>query len=97
MRYEKCEPGVVQYKSSHRSDVEFKRLNINSRRRKMDTALNKCYSAPLTVSLNKKRDLIDMLPFIKPEFHNFYQNLKCEGECEIEIDSDIDEIDNTES
>ncbi|XP_075152739.1 uncharacterized protein LOC142239131 [Haematobia irritans] len=97
MRYEKDKLGILQYKHSHTMEEKFKELNINQRRRKEQTAsLTQSYTSDLPISMNKKRDLIEMLPLINENFHNFYQNLKTEGECSIEVDSDLDEIDNDE-
>lgn len=91
MRYEKSEPGIIQYKLSHKDEDEFKKLNINARRTNaIEVDLKRAYSNNLPVSLNKKQDLIEMLPFIKPEFHSFYQNIRCnEEECAVENDSDL--------
>lgn len=94
MRYEKCKPGDLQYKSSFALNEEFKVLNIEQRRKNVTkSTLNKSYLTTLPISLNKKRDLISLLPLINPEFHSFYQKLAIEGECQIEVDSDLDEID----
>lgn len=78
-------------------EEKFKELNINQRRRKEQrTSLTQSYTTDLPILMNKKRDLIDMLPLIDENFHNFYRNLKAEGESSIEVDSDLDEIDNAE-
>lgn len=92
IRYEKQKPGVLQYKTSLKSEVEFKELNINPRRRaKSVRQLTSSYTSPLTISKNKRQDLLDMLPLINTDFHNFYKNITAEGECQVEIDSDLDE------
>lgn len=97
MRYEKDKPGILQYKHSHQMEEKFKELNINQRHRKEQrTSLTQSYTTDLPILMNKKRDLIDMLPLIDENFHNFYRNLKAEGESSIEVDSDLDEIDNAE-
>lgn len=94
MRYEKNKPGVLQYKSSLELNEDFKELNINQRRQKKSNyTLTKSYLDPLPISFNKKSDLVSLLPLINPEFHHFYQKLKVEGECLIEVDSDLDEED----
>lgn len=94
MRYEKNKPNVLQYKSSFDINEDFKELNIaKNRQQNSNLALAKSYQAPLPISSNKKRDLISLLPLINPEFHSFYQNLKVDGECQIELDSDLDEED----
>lgn len=94
MRYEKSKPGILQYKLSLQPDEDFKELDITQRRRKITKfEFNKCYSAPLPISSNKKRDLQSVLPFINAEFHNFYNNLHVEGEVQLEDDWDIDEYD----
>ncbi|XP_067614936.1 uncharacterized protein, partial [Eurosta solidaginis] len=93
LRYAKKEPGLIRYKYSLDMDDSFKELNISARRkRNQNIEPSKCYTGPLPISVNKKRDLLDMLPLIKPELHNFYQNIKVEGQHEVEIDSDLDEI-----
>lgn len=88
MRYEKCKPNILQYKISFQSEENFKEINISPRRQ-----IKICYTAPLKIASNKKRDLLDMLPFINPEFHNFYHQIHCEGEHQIEIDSDLNNAD----
>lgn len=95
--YMKDRPGILQYKLSHQLDEHFKELNINQRRSKnQNSSLIRSYSADLPISVNKKRDLIQMLPLLNPNFHKFDQTLKVERECEVEIDSDLDEMDNVE-
>ncbi|XP_067612620.1 uncharacterized protein [Eurosta solidaginis] len=88
MRYEKQKPGVLQYKTSLKPEVEFNELNINPRRPgKSIPILPTSYTSLLTITKNKKKDLLDMLPLINTDFHNFYRHLPAEGECEVEADS----------
>ncbi|XP_075156569.1 uncharacterized protein LOC142229878 [Haematobia irritans] len=92
LRYESSKLGTIQYKLSLNMDEEFKDLVITRRgKKKIDVELNQCYSGPLPISLNKKRDLQSILPFISAEFHDFYNNLLSEGEQEVEVDLDLDD------
>uniref|UniRef100_A0A0K8UWS5 Uncharacterized protein n=1 Tax=Bactrocera latifrons TaxID=174628 RepID=A0A0K8UWS5_BACLA len=93
--HEKQKPGVLQYKTSLNPEVEFNELNIKPRQtQKWVSQLMTSYTSLLTISKNKKQDLLDMLPLINTDFHNFYKHLAAEGECEVEADSDVDDEEN---
>lgn len=77
LRYTKDDFGMISFKNTLSTDEPFKRLNI--RRRGYNsikyTDLEKD-NYPQTISAEKKKDLMDILQFIDPCFHDFYKNLK---------------------
>lgn len=87
LRYTKGDFGTISFKTSLSADEPFKRLNI--RRRGFHTVtyadLEKDkYSQ--TISVEKKKDIMDMLQFIDPNFHDFYKQLKTTNSLNIHPD-----------
>lgn len=77
LRYSQGDFGVVQFKNSLNDDEPFKRLNI--RRRGFQTVTYSDLEKdkyPQTITPEKKKDLLDLLQFIDPCFHEFYKNIK---------------------
>lgn len=76
LRYTKSEPYKVFYKTSLENDDQFGIMDM-LRRGKHNPSLrpSTCYSAPLPISIEKKRDILSLLPYIAPTFHEFYRNL----------------------
>lgn len=92
MRYTR-EFGLILYKTTLDENVEFKELNIRRRgiSQVSEENLNKCYSRPIKICHKKKKDLLDMLPFINPSFRDFYTNLATDNEIAQDIDPDLSE------
>lgn len=65
------------YKTSLKEYEPFKVLNIIKRGYNDVSAsdVKECYSEPIKINPAKKKDLIDMLPYINPEYHSFYNSL----------------------
>lgn len=86
--------GTVLYKNSLTEDEPFKTLNIKRRGVNNVSLLDlpRCYSAPLKISKEKKKDLLDLLQFIDPTLHNFYLNISDENVSDIgpSADTDVD-------
>lgn len=101
LRYSKNSPGIIQYKESLNENDPFKILNIKRRGVSYTTefSLKQCYLDVLPISQKKKKDLVDMLPLISPGFHDFYKNLRVEGETTriTEIDEDLEEEEECEN
>lgn len=86
--------GEVLYKTTLDKEEPFKVLNI-LKRGIPNVQLNEVpqrYTAPVKISKEKKNDLIDLLPQISPEFHDFYKNLATDAEV-LNIDPDLEEDD----
>jgi hypothetical protein len=75
LHYEKSKPGIVQYKTSL-DESPFKTLNLSRRGRNNVTLKPKLkYTEPNKITKEKKQDLINLLQFISPVFHQFYKDL----------------------
>lgn len=94
MRYTR-KLGYIQYKTILCPEAEFKMLNIHRRGINSVTIndLKICYPVPVKINNKKKRDLLDMLPLISKEFHDFYNGL----ETDVFPDIDFDLIEGSES
>ncbi|KAJ8896280.1 hypothetical protein PR048_001624 [Dryococelus australis] len=42
----------------------------------LELQLTLTYTGPIPISMEKKKDLLELLPFISPLFHEFYKNLR---------------------
>ncbi|KAK3918368.1 RNA replicase polyprotein [Frankliniella fusca] len=79
--YSKERLGIVQVKSSHNpaalfEDLSFIRVGGRSATiPKLSTLLKECYTTPQPISLQKKRDLLKLLPYVDAEHHGFYHAL----------------------
>lgn len=71
--------GVVKFKETLDVNAPFRTLNTLKRggiSSMNDEQLSNCYTAPLPVTTEKKKDLLDLLPFIDSAFHQYYQNIR---------------------
>jgi len=55
--------------------------------------VQQAYDAPLPISKEKKKDLIDLLPLIPDIYHNFYKNLKSNEREDPSYDPDLSKSD----
>lgn len=76
LRYEKNHPGFLFYKNSLNEDELFCRLNLSRRGRRGVLKPQLRYNNPNRISVEKKRDLLSLLQFINPVFHQFYEDLE---------------------
>jgi hypothetical protein len=77
LHFEKQTPGSFSFKTNLRRDEIFRMVNFRRRGRHMGKLLpNPSYHGPNPISVEKKRDLLDLLPFISETFWEFYRNLK---------------------
>lgn len=91
--YSKKNFGKVKFKRSLNEEEIFKVLNVSKRgvnTAKLDEILK--LPSDIKISSKKKKDLIDILPFIDPYFHAFYKNLLTEEISDIHPDLDEDDI-----
>lgn len=81
LRYLKEEPYKIFYKETLNEDVEFSTLDITPARKGRRVAhlglvtLEPLYSGKRPVTSAKKSDMLDLLPFIPPVKHGFFNNL----------------------
>ncbi|KAK3911403.1 Adenylate kinase, partial [Frankliniella fusca] len=79
-KYEKKNIGLVQVKSSFCADAEFRTLSFLRRGVRSDR-VQRLYSclktlpAATPISEKKKKDLLDLLPYLDQEYHDYYINL----------------------
>lgn len=96
LRYTK-EFGIIYYKTTLNENEPFKKLNIN-KRGICSVQLNElqlCYVEQIKISDAKKKDLMDLLQFIEPSFHTFYQELKCDSDI-LNIHPDLVDVESEE-
>lgn len=77
--YKKSDPFVIYYKYSNNSDVLFDSVSIskrNSVHASENIQLNILYPNGHKIDIKKKKDLLELLPFIPPIYHNFYKHMK---------------------
>ena len=74
LRFYQNQPGVLFYKTTF-GEEEFKSVRFTRRGRCSRLQVPLRYSGPVTIAVEKKRDLMDLLQFISPVFHQFYKEL----------------------
>lgn len=89
--YKKADPFCIFYKYSNNDDVLFDSVNIAKRQSvhaSEDIKLNILYPNGHKIDTKKKKDLLELIPFIPPIHHNFYKNLKTSEDPSEEIFSE---------
>lgn len=78
LKYEKTNPGVIQFKYNY-SDEEFKSIRVSGRGRptKYPDNLKQLYDKPIPISTLKKKDLMKLCKTkaIPVEFHEWYESI----------------------
>lgn len=87
--------GIIQYKNSLDENEPFKIHNIKRRgiSRISRTELKLAYNGPNLINSKKKKDILDMLPLISPQYHDFYRNLQTGNDSDDDVDPDLDRFD----
>lgn len=80
--------GIIQYKTSLVEEEDFKILNTKKRgiAKLTISDLNLAYNGPINISAAKKKDLVDMIDLINPNYHEFYLNLPSDNQQDIHPD-----------
>lgn len=83
IRVEESCPFEIKYKETLQEIMDFEVLDITPSKRKGRPMLSlnavpeeKLYSSERPVSTLKKQDMLDLLKFIPPVYHDFFNNLK---------------------
>lgn len=79
LRYEKKSLGILQYKTSLETLQPFESVSFK-RRGKSNILLRpkNCYDGPVPITVEKKKNLIELLPYISRTWWDFYHNLVTE-------------------
>lgn len=81
IRYQKSEPFKILYKETLSEDIPFSTLDVmpgGKRGRPVNLYninVDKLYTNARPVTKEKKRDMLDLLPFIPPVHHNYFKEL----------------------
>lgn len=80
IRVVKADPYTMFYKETIQEEFPFSSINLKSNKRGRPSNLRcigqeNLYKAPRPVTQVKKKDMIDLLPYIPPIHHNYFQNL----------------------
>lgn len=83
LRYTKADPFTIFYKETLMDDMPFSKLDITPTARRgrrvvnlSNIVLDHLYAGPRPVTPAKKKDMLDLLPFIPPVSHGFFQSLQ---------------------
>lgn len=86
------ETAKIFFKSSLSEEESFRELSIRRRGKStLPTSLPMIHEGPVSVSAEKKKDILELLPLIDNVFHDFYKNLKVDNIPN--IDPDLEELD----
>jgi len=77
LHYEKSSPNTLYYKNELNSET-FLEVKLSRKGKKTASRLHlrNSYNDTLPISDEKKKDLIDMLPYISSVYQDFYKNIK---------------------
>lgn len=86
--------GVIHFKTTLKEDVPFKTLCVRRRgKENIELLPSKCYNNKLSITKEKKKDILDMLPLIPTTFHQFYHDMQTSNIQEVYPDIEIDDED----
>lgn len=102
MRFTKDSPHTIFYKESLNELTDFYKLILPAATKVQQPfsliKQRKLYNASRPVTVQKKRDMLDLLPYIPPVHHDFFNNLKTANDLEdigpLEIVEDDSEVGN---
>ncbi|CAH1960749.1 unnamed protein product [Acanthoscelides obtectus] len=90
--FKKSDPLKIYFKYSNQDFAPFDSVDVSKRNSSNSfKELNLLYPKGRKVDIKKKKDLLDLVCFIPPIHHEFYQNLKTAHDQDDEIYSDSDE------
>ncbi|CAH1958505.1 unnamed protein product [Acanthoscelides obtectus] len=90
--FKKSDPLKIYFKYSNQDFAPFDSVDVSKRNSSNSfKELNLLYPKGRKVDIKKKKDLLDLVCFIPPIHHEFYQNLKTTHDQDDEIYSDSDE------
>lgn len=84
----KLPPGTMAYKETLDIDAQFYHLDLKRKKKGallLDPPLS--FDGPREIKQGKKDDLLELLPLVDPECHQFYRDLRGDGE---ELDEEDD-------
>ena len=98
LHYKNTNPFCIFYKYSNNEATLFDSVDISKRRKLVttnfeDVHLNILYPSGNKIDIKKKKDLLELSPFIPPIHHKFYENLKTSDDPSEQIVSEDDEDD----
>ena len=85
----------MQYKTSLLDGAQFQEIDYKRRIARRKSNGNNafsiglpllCHDGPVPISAEKKSNLLELLPFIEPTFHSFYENLKTDSRATVDPD-----------
>ena len=94
-RYRSSKPGIVEVKNSFSEDAEMETYSMirgfGKHRKLPENWWLGVKTAPpgAGISEQKMKDLMDLLPFIEEQYHDFYKSLKVNKEIEEDTDPDL--------
>lgn len=97
LHFDKNEPGILYYKTEL-DESDFKTVSFR-RRGRSDLVLRPQlrYKSPNCITVEKKKDLMDLLQFVSPVFHQFYKELETSKSARnVHPDTIVEETDDVE-
>lgn len=79
LQFSESEPFKINYKCSNNTYVPFETVDLKKRQSVIIRDLELLYPGVNCISELKKKDLLELLQYIPPIHHIFYENLKTEG------------------
>ncbi|CAG4956555.1 unnamed protein product [Parnassius apollo] len=80
LRFERNHPLQFQFKETLNADMPFYKVDLSKKQQGRPAYLCNIQQGPLypsrrPVTIAKKKDMLDLLPYIPPIYHQFYKNL----------------------
>lgn len=95
LRFVQSDPFTIRYKYSNNPDVHFSKVNLQKRTSVITPILNLLYPNGRSITKQKKQDLLHLLDYVPPLYHNFFKNLQVNNNNTYDYVDDVDDF-NTE-
>lgn len=80
LRFESSQPFSLKYKYTNQEEIDFDELNLKERTSQVITSLELLHPTGNCISVEKKKDLLELMAYVPPVHHAFFQSLKTSNE-----------------
>jgi len=75
LRFESSQPFSLKYKYTNQEEIDFDELDLKKRTSQVITSLELLHPTGNCISVEKKKDLLELMAYVPPVHHAFFCNL----------------------
>lgn len=85
LRFESSQPFSLKYKYTNQEEIDFDELDLKKRTSHLINNLELLHPTGNCISVEKKKDLLDLMAYVPPVHHDFFESLKTSHEVTNEV------------